>query len=159
MRAAIASAMLLCLSSAAPGAADEARPVDLRLGEAHTLAADSLGDVLLVWQAVDDSRCPLNLTCIWEGEVAVHVDVRIGAADTESITLTRHDDTDERATAEVAGVRLRLVGVDPYPVGENPPAAADYVAHLLVALPGEGFPADTAVGPRSWAQVKRSEDR
>lgn len=111
--------------------------------------------IAIEWLEVNDSRCPKDAVCVWEGEVAVRLGVSTDGDEVEEVLLTRHHDGDERATTEVAGYGLRLAGVDPYPTLAAPPERGQYLARLLVAPPGSEMPVETAVQQRTWGQVKR----
>jgi hypothetical protein len=77
---------------------------------------------------VEDSRCPVGGTCVWEGDAVVRI--RIDGAGVKPSIYTLH--TNERATREVAhgDVRIRLVSLTPLPTAEGPPRPADYRATL-----------------------------
>lgn len=142
----------------AAAAAAQPRQVDLRLDDPVEVTWDGGTTLALVWQAVEDSRCPLDVVCVWEGEVAARLEARAGDGEPQALTLTFRHEGDERATASVAGFQIRLLGVDPYPVAAKPPAWEDYLARLVVAPPGDRLPVDTAVAARSWGEVKRARE-
>lgn len=60
------------------------RPFDVKIGEEVQLP----DDVVLAFMAVpNDSRCPVDVTCVWAGEAAVHGQLRRGAAPLGSFDL------------------------------------------------------------------------
>jgi hypothetical protein len=87
--------------------------------------------VRIIFQSVSgDSRCPVDVTCVWEGDAAVTLTVIIEgdmAFRPELHTSARYP-----AEAEVGTARIRLVSLAPLPVSGGPPAPADYRATLLV---------------------------
>jgi hypothetical protein len=149
--ATLAATLSLCAAAAGWTAP---REVSLRLDEPQTVTFDGDAHLALLWNRVDDSRCPTDAVCIWEGEVAVSLVVD-GA---HEVRLTRQFAGDERAAARVAGFTLRLRAVDPWPLAE-PPARSDYVAHIDIAPPGEELPARTAVRRATWGELKAEEHR
>ena len=147
------SAVVLCRTTNLQA---EPQIVELRLDMPVELSLAGATTLTLLWREVADSRCPETVTCIWEGEVGGTFDV-VGAQ-TWPVSLTRHHDGDERATATVGGVQVRLLEITPYPQDEAGVARADYHARLIVAAPGDDLPdVITAVQGCTWAHVKRQE--
>lgn len=100
-----AGLMLIILGCAT--AADE--PFTLRYGQTVRLASGPS----ITFENVEDSRCPRNTVCVWEGEVRVHL--RVG---------------DERVNIKVpgsataAGYTIEVREVRPYPDDPPPPKSA-----------------------------------
>ena len=109
----------------APAASDTVRAP---LGRAAD-AGDGTRVTLL--RVVDDSRCPINALCIWEGSAAVTLRFERAGA---SADTTLH--TNERAgpaTFAFGGAQFRLFGLTPAPVaGQDPPKPEAYTALLAV---------------------------
>jgi len=73
----------------------------------------------------EDSRCPVDVTCIWAGEVKVQLEVKVSLVASE-MTLREGD-------SAVAGVyRVTLLRVEPRPASSGRIAARDYRATLKV---------------------------
>lgn len=85
----------------------EAQSIELALDVAHTI--DGLE---LVWTAVEDSRCPEDVTCVWAGEVTVHLRVTAAGAARDLVLSLGAKGAD---TADTEHHRLRLTAVTPYP--------------------------------------------
>ena len=80
-----------------------------------------------------DSRCPVAVTCVWEGDAVVVLSMRpSGAAGARS---ELHTSGRYPAEAEAGGYRVRLVGLAPVPRESASPAPGDYRATLLVTRP------------------------
>ena len=83
-------------------------------------------------RVVDDSRCPMNALCIWEGSASVVLRFEraaAAAADTTLHTNARMGPT----TVAYGGAQYTLFGLTPFPVaGAEPPKAAEYVALVAV---------------------------
>jgi len=78
-----------------------------------------------------DSRCPLNVTCVWQGDGEVVLDLRSEGA---ARRVVLHTGVDPRA-AEFGGVIIELVGLSPEPVDDPLTDPTAYRA-FLVARPG-----------------------
>jgi len=104
----------------------------------------------LSWLEVNDSRCPQDAVCVWEGEVGILLGVKDGEEDLGSFALTRHHDGDERARVRIGNRVIELVDVDPYPALEVETERAEYVASLAVSLELQVRPLEggLAVGER-----------
>jgi hypothetical protein len=83
-------------------------------------------------RVVDDSRCPMNALCIWEGSASVVLRFeRAGAAaaDTTLHTNARMGPT----SVAYAGAQYTLFGLTPFPVaGQDRPKAEEYTALIAV---------------------------
>jgi hypothetical protein len=88
-------------------------------------------DLELRWLHVHDSRCPIGVNCVWEGEVTATLEVDRGEEDSVQVELTLHVGSEpERATA--FGYELELQSVDPHPKRGITPERSDYVAKVEV---------------------------
>lgn len=108
-------------------AAESAEAVVLSLGEETTV-----GDVTLTWTEVEDSRCPIDVQCIWEGRVVVTLEVSVGDEDPETVRLTNHPDGLREEGDSDLVERLQLVDVEPYPHSEHPTERSDYRATIRI---------------------------
>jgi len=124
----LAALVLLASCGTSPAAS---RPVGL--GEPFTLApgeAAQVGTGLLVtFQGVDaDSRCPVDVTCVWEGDAVVLVSARPDAAPRREL----HTSGRYASEVEVGDYKVRLVGLAPAPRQGASPAPGDYRVTLVV---------------------------
>ena len=81
----------------------------------------------------EDSRCPLGVDCVWEGEVTIVLDVTRGSDDPVPVTLKGHvgPDGDGAVSAEAAGLRFTLKRVAPYPQYDVPPPESSTIQLLV----------------------------
>ncbi len=95
--------------------------VTLRTGESATVQPRNV--VLQFAEVVSDSRCPADVTCVWEGDA--EVSVRAVAADGTSADLRLHT---KGGTPDPSfkGLTLRLIALKPAPMEGKPPRQADY---------------------------------
>ena len=103
----------------------------LRLPVGRSVDAGNGARVTLV-RVVDDSRCPMNALCIWEGSAsAVLRFERAGAA---TVDTTLHTNARMGPTAfTYAGAQFTLFGLTPFRVvGQDAPKPEEYVALVAV---------------------------
>jgi hypothetical protein len=83
-------------------------------------------------RVTEDSRCPVDVQCVWAGDAKIELTVaRNGAPDeTRIISLTPPN-----SEATVGNVKIRFVSLAPTPRQSEPPAARPYVARLMVLAP------------------------
>ncbi len=72
--------------------------------------------VRICFEEVEDTRCPINALCIWAGQVVARFSIEKGQSKTY-FTLTGNSSQHENV-AFVAGYRVELLQVDPYPTGD-----------------------------------------
>ena len=105
------------------------------LGQEFTLAVGQVASVegaslRLALRAVrNDSRCPVDVQCVWEGDATVFLDVA-GSSATAAYEL--HTSGRFPRQASHGPYRITLVRLDPVPHAGSPPAAGDYRATLVV---------------------------
>lgn len=99
--------------------------VTLPLGE-EVRVGDALR--LVFTRVVEDSRCPVDVTCVWEGNAVVEIGVALGSGPTFPVQL---NSTLEPRSAEWNGVRLTYLELLPRPVSEGP-APEDFTLRIRV---------------------------
>jgi hypothetical protein len=111
------------------------QPFDLGVNQTAYLQSAQL--VVKFVNVTEDSRCPSDVTCIWEGQVSVLVDLT-NASDGKSLgnlTLTSRGAGgagDNSSAKTVNGYLLRLVDVQPYPVSTQKISPSDYSAKFVL---------------------------
>ena len=113
-------------SSAAPATAGEAAVLELRFDETVSAAA-----LRLRWLELNDSRCPLGVQCVWEGQAVVTVEISGDDLAAERVDLTLRAGV-EPAVVVVAAHELQLLDVEPYPREGVTPERGEYVATLEI---------------------------
>jgi hypothetical protein len=101
---------------------------DFRLARGET-AAIAGGLTVRFSSVVEDSRCPMGVTCIRAGEARVHLELRARGAGTDEVILATEGG--QPRYASFAGYDVRLVALDP-PRRTDVPHPA-YVATLRVS--------------------------
>ena len=91
-------------------------------GETLTCSLDSV---------LQDSRCPINANCVWQGMAVARFNV--SHDNTQSaITLGTIKFGPYDTNSTVAGFKIELVGVSPYPELGKPANYNDYVAKVKI---------------------------
>ena len=102
---------------------------EFTLGVGQTAVVGDTGLRLFLQGVSEDSRCPVDVTCVWEGDAKVSIDV---AAPAPRAAYDLH--TSGRFDREVkhGAYRITLVALDPAPRSTVPPSSRDYRATLVV---------------------------
>lgn len=137
MRVALAIVVVLALSDCAAKA--EPKPAlgaifNLRYGERATISTERLS--LTFQKVLEESRCPVGVTCIWEGNARIVVMTERPPAGLSALELN----TSSRYPVEAAyeGYTVRLRGVRPAPEHGRVLDAAGYSAQIEVTRTGRG---------------------
>lgn len=134
------AAKLTVSGRAASGVAEPARPArPIEKPDPATQAELRFDDPLLyrglelTLLAVDDSRCPDGVVCVWEGEVAIELAATQDGEELDTVRLLLSSRDEAAARTGVGDYTVELVAVTPYPQEGVEPARADYVAALSLA--------------------------
>lgn len=99
--------LLACNKESGSGEFSFDQELNLRAGRSYTAGGDNLS--IKVTQ-INDSRCPIGVVCVWQGEATVRLDVSDG-------NLFRLTLSTLRQPADTIGPYIfRLIDVLPYPV-------------------------------------------
>jgi hypothetical protein len=98
----------------------------LRIALGAQASADGGRIVITFLDRVNDSRCPANVVCVWQGNAEVRLRVRVGS---NTIVTPLHTTLDPARVA-VGGYSLHLAGLTPYPGSGD--QSATPVAHVVV---------------------------
>jgi hypothetical protein len=104
------------------------REFTLRVGE--TAVVDDTGLRISVDKVADDSRCPVDVQCVWEGDAAVSVAI-VDPSAPRSYELHTSGRYAQEATH--GAYRVTLVRLDPAPRSTVPLSSSDYRATLRVS--------------------------
>lgn len=91
---------------------------DFNLGEVFVMEpgqemTNSTADLTIKWLEVsEDSRCPKNTNCVWEGQAKMNLLVN-----GDPIVLTLREGKPEEAKANSGGYVFEAQQLDPYPEG------------------------------------------
>jgi hypothetical protein len=113
------------------------KPVEYSLGEEFTLSVGQSATIkddgfyLEFKEVKEDSRCPSDVTCIWEGRITCAVTVTI-AHYTSGLELVQAGLTEEYTTKEHEGYRISYK-VTPYPRSGQQITRDMYRLHLVIS--------------------------
>jgi len=99
-------------------------PFQLKVAETALIRNE---DIQVQFRSVaEDSRCPADVQCVWEGEAVTvfTVSQRGGASDVRISTL--------HPSAALSGYRLTLQALEPYPLSLAGISQGEYRARLVV---------------------------
>ncbi len=138
MRTTTSSLLLLLLLGCAPSPSDSTGPIRTALipvPGTRTLAIGSVVQVggtgyrLAIDSLQGDSRCPLDVQCVWEGEFTVHATLRASdGLEMPDVKLS----IGTRAASTAAGLAFRFTAVTPAPHAGVPIPVAEYRMTLEV---------------------------
>ena len=133
------------LSTAALAGPQLGERFDLAVGESITIDDDAL--FLRFDKTVSESRCPIDVVCIWPGDAVVQLTAKRSMIGEEEFEL--HSNSTAGPDAHRYGpYEIRLDEVAPYPELDRPIDPGDYVLSLRVfkvATPNDGV---------SWSMLK-----
>lgn len=116
-------------SPAGPANVPLEQPFDLGAGASAVIPADRLR--LSFQQVRNDSRCALDVVCVWEGDAEVVLRVETSADDHEEVVL--HTSGRNGTSADALGHRIELKGLQPGNKSTKPTDPKAYVATLVVS--------------------------
>lgn len=89
------------------------------------------GETLVQFKRVkEDSRCPTDAECVWAGNAAVEVTVKVSGNDPKLLVLNTHQNFPQEMV--VNGVRVALIDVYPYPTTAGSIKPDEYKVRLLL---------------------------
>jgi hypothetical protein len=127
-------AALMLLASCGTSPATPRAAAAATVGEPFTLAPAQTAQVegtglAVTFESVSaDSRCPADVTCVWEGDAVVLVTVRPAASTPSEL----HTSGRYASQVEAGDFRVRLVELKPVPRSGASPAPGEYRATLVV---------------------------
>lgn len=128
--AALALLLAACGLSTGPGEQslpDQPAEIELGVGEEVTIPGTVLRVAFV--GVSEDSRCPVDVVCVWEGNAAVDIGLTAGSGPTQLRVLNTA--LDPRFT-DFGGLRVTLVDVAPEPYEGEPIPPEGYVVRIRV---------------------------
>lgn len=106
---------------------------DIQVGYKTKICSNTNKDVCITFDTImEESRCPIGLNCVWEGNAKGRFTLNNGSAtftfdlDTQPSYNMYHNDT------TIGGYQITLDGLTPHPTTEYKIKTANYVASLVV---------------------------
>jgi len=80
--------------------------------------------------SINDSRCPSNVVCVWEGDAAVEFNFK---SNTENKFFKLHTNDNFQQDTIINNLKIKLLNVFPYSDFNNPTNQSDYSAELSIS--------------------------
>jgi hypothetical protein len=139
----LAAIAILAVSVAA--VPSSAGPFDLKVGQSIEVGPDGL--TVGFDRVAGDSRCPIGVLCIWEGDAAVAMWAQSDSHERMDFELHTHAFFDQHSV-DFHGYVITLLLVEPYPVYEHPIPPESYSVKFIVS-------SDLApVEETTWGRIK-----
>jgi hypothetical protein len=110
-----------------PPAPKRGEPFEVKAGDTQRLSDDKLS--VRFDRVTEDSRCPVGVQCVWEGDAVVQLTLERPPAAAEARVLHTSQRFDRET--EYAGLIVRLVDLQPEPRKGETIAPEDYRVKLL----------------------------
>ena len=122
----LAALLAACAATTEPGSASLDRDFQVREGEQVAVDGDRL--TIRFQDVTEDSRCAVDVQCVWAGEAVVVLRLSEAGREPAEVTLRT---TEGKHAGTYGGYRVALRNLDPKPrSGGSPPET--YVATLEV---------------------------
>ena len=108
-------------------------PFQLRVNQ--TASIDSLNLSIGFVAVREDSRCPSDVVCVWEGQTTISVSVQSANLTPSNFNLTSRGGESNLSVRDFRDFSIRLLEIAPYPKSTEHIGTSDYVATLVVTLP------------------------
>ncbi|MEH2289988.1 hypothetical protein [Nostoc sp.] len=105
-------------------------PFYLRYGRTAYLPTENIE--IKFSKVIDDSRCPSDVTCIWQGEVIIGLDIIKNGKQVSTLTLTLIPGDEPLPIQFLNKYSVRLIEVSPYPNSKKTIALQDYIVKIVV---------------------------
>ncbi len=79
----------------------------------------------------EDSRCPLNTNCIWEGQVKIRIALKQPDKTTPVVFVRKGQET-QPLIQKVDGIEVKVLEITPYPEEGKPLKKEQYTLKLLI---------------------------
>lgn len=115
---------------------------EFKLGKDETAFFKSENILIRFYQITEDSRCPADVVCIWQGRVSVEVDIIKDEKNVGDFILTLGEN-ENLALQTFDGYYIKLLKVEPYPFASHNIESDEYVVTLFVAEMEDIVPIDS----------------
>lgn len=130
-------AIILAVVSSLLGCADTSNRVEVSLGQEFSLSVGQSAFIegenleITLKEVVEDSRCPWEVICVWEGRVSLSVEISQNNI-SDSLELSQPGLTDQSVVETHKGYQFTYK-VEPYPKAGKPISVDEYRLLLVVS--------------------------
>lgn len=121
----------LLLTACAPGLTEVPAGPEFELSPSRTVGLSGTGATVTMVDVANDSRCPIDVVCVWAGNAEVRFRVRAEGHDT---TVSLHTMQEPRAVT-VGAIRLELTSLAPPNRAGSATPAPEYRARIRWSTP------------------------
>ncbi|WP_158435205.1 hypothetical protein [Nitrososphaera viennensis] len=107
------------------------KPFELKTGQQAVIDSEKIAISFL--NVTEDSRCPSDVVCIWQGQASIRVSAEVNGTDAGQFVLTIGANEKPSAVFGDGKYSVRMASLEPYPVSTNQTEPEDYVATLVVS--------------------------
>ena len=100
---------------------------EIKVGDSAILANQGL--IIKYMAVTEDSRCPINAICVWEGNASVTLELKNSISDQ---MITRLNTNLNLKSIDFFGVNIILTELNPYPKSNESINPDNYVVKLIV---------------------------
>lgn len=105
-------------------------PFAIKVNQIAVMTSDDVQITLT--NIAEDSRCPIGVECIWQGQVSLYLNLVKNNKDIGNFTLTSRSGDKELMSQVIDGYNISVVKVEPYPIKGQKLSLSDYVATLEI---------------------------
>lgn len=105
-------------------------PFKLKIGQQATINSEKISISFL--NVTEDSRCPSDVVCIWQGQASIRISTEINGTNAGQFVLTVGGN-EKSAVLGGGKYSIKMTGLEPYPVSTNHAELKDYIAILVVS--------------------------
>ena len=112
---------------------DATLETEFQLEIGHTAVIQDEDLEIQFWNLPEDSRCPSDVVCIWEGQVRIILRVGKTGDEKQEVEVTSRAGHGDLARAGLGDYLIDLIAVEPYPVSTETIGLEDYVITLVAS--------------------------
>jgi hypothetical protein len=101
----------------------------IKIGQMAAIPAEGLTVTLV--DVADDSRCPIDVQCVWAGKTTLTIQVTKDGTDLGTENVTKLGATDSAMLAK-AGYMIEISDISPVPVSNQKIEKSDYIITMRV---------------------------
>ena len=106
-------------------------PFQLKINQVAFIKSENIKIIFM--NVTEDSRCPSDVECIWEGQVTIVINIFKNNQFIGEFNLTSRTGFDELAIKEFDEYSINLIKVEPYPISTQIIELSDYIATFNVS--------------------------
>ncbi len=99
----------------------------------QTISLESYNIIVNFLNVTEDSRCPSGVTCVWQGEVKIFVNIIENKQDLGDFSLTSRAGENNLAIQVFDGHLIQMTKIEPYPISNKKILLSDYVATFVIS--------------------------